>query len=190
MSSSEDEPLIVRKTDLNDDVISSPNAIIAQAMVKLGYVFTDAGRIAKGYRMLDAVRGQMEKFPGWYTCWANTALMEAFGAVQLEVCGPQAGTTIGALRKQLPHPWYWPGAATAHWYLFWKQKARLRKRSTSAATSFAWSRYTRQRRRWKCWKIFTDWKTNKPVWALFAGYARQIALASDRKGQPRQGYGW
>jgi uncharacterized protein YyaL (SSP411 family) len=102
VSSSEDEPLIVRKTDLNDDVISSPNAIIAQAMIKLGYIFTDAGRITKGYRMLDAVRGQMEKFPGWYTCWANTALMEAFGAVQLEVCGPQAGTTIDALRKQLP----------------------------------------------------------------------------------------
>jgi uncharacterized protein YyaL (SSP411 family) len=102
VTSSEDDPLILRKTDVNDDVISSPNAILAQAMLKLGYVFTDSTRIEKAYRMLDTVRGQMEKFPGWYTCWAQTALMEAFGAVQLEVCGAEAGKTIQAMRKQLP----------------------------------------------------------------------------------------
>ena len=101
-TSSDDSPLVLRKTDLNDDVISSPNAMLAMSLIKIGYLFADPQYLSKGRGMLDAVREQLQKSPGWYTAWAQVALMEAYGQIQLEIMGNDSAAIQQQLKAQLP----------------------------------------------------------------------------------------
>ncbi|MBU6324332.1 MAG: thioredoxin domain-containing protein, partial [Bacteroidetes bacterium] len=101
-TSSEDTPLVIRKTDLNDDVIDSANSMLARSLRKLGYLFLEDTYTEISSRQLDAVRQQLKKFPGWYSGWAQVALMEAYGTVQMELCGPEAEDFTRELSSHLP----------------------------------------------------------------------------------------
>jgi len=101
-TSAKDQALLVRKTDLSDDVIDSANSMLARSLRKLGFLFVQEDYLEKSSRMLDAVRGQLQKYPGWYSGWAQLALMEAYQTIQLEVCGPDALLLMEQMKKHLP----------------------------------------------------------------------------------------
>jgi len=101
-TSSEDSPLVIRKTDLNDDVIDSANSMLARSLRKLGYLFLEEIYQDISSKQLLAVHEQLQKYPGWYSGWAQVALMEAYGTIQLEICGPEARSYTKELRAHLP----------------------------------------------------------------------------------------
>jgi uncharacterized protein YyaL (SSP411 family) len=97
-----DPALVVRKTDLTDDVIDSANSIMARSLLKLGHLFLEEQYLNMSHQMLHAVRGQVKKYPGWYSGWAQLALNEAYQTLQTEICGPDARKNLQSIRAHLP----------------------------------------------------------------------------------------
>lgn len=97
-----DPALVVRKTDLTDDVIDSANSIMARSLLKLGYLFLEEAYLGMSHQMLNAVRGQVKKYPGWYSGWAQLALNEAYQTLQTEICGPDALKNLQSIHAHLP----------------------------------------------------------------------------------------
>ncbi|MBI1223561.1 MAG: DUF255 domain-containing protein [Bacteroidetes bacterium] len=85
------EELIVRKKDLQDDVIPSSNAIMALNYQRLYYYFGITEYRERYEHMLLQISGSFEKFAAWYTQWGEIYLNEAFGLYQL--CGTGPGST-------------------------------------------------------------------------------------------------
>lgn len=82
------ETLIVRKTDLADDVMNSSVSVMAHCLCKLGTIFQKPGYIAMGMDLLGFVKKQLAEYPGWYSNWGRLALASSGGFVQVSCTGP------------------------------------------------------------------------------------------------------
>lgn len=102
-TSENDPPLVARKTDTGDDVISSANAILAEMLYKLGYYFGNTHYTQAAHKMLAKMNQQMQKYPSWYSRWAQVALLQAKGLYQIVITGPNAPTLYQQFEGYLPN---------------------------------------------------------------------------------------
>jgi uncharacterized protein YyaL (SSP411 family) len=86
---SDGENLIVRKTDLADDVINSSVSVMAHVLCKLGTIFQKPGLTAMGMDLLGFVKKQLTEYPGWYSNWGRLALASSSGFIQISCTGPK-----------------------------------------------------------------------------------------------------
>jgi uncharacterized protein YyaL (SSP411 family) len=96
------EHLILRKTDLADDVMNSSVSVMANSLCKLGTIFQKHGFIAMGMDLLGFVRKTMMEYPGWYSNWGRLALASSSGFIQVTCCGPGSGEAAQKLCSTLP----------------------------------------------------------------------------------------
>lgn len=67
------ESLILRKSDLNDDVTPSPNAVMAMCLVQLSHYNNSAEYIKTASTLLSQVAMKLKQNPGWYFHWCRVA---------------------------------------------------------------------------------------------------------------------
>ena len=96
------EKLILRKTDLGDDVISSANSMMCIQLQKLGVLLDKNEWVNIGKKQLTSVKQQVKQHPGWYSYWARAAQIEAIGLLQIECTGPNALENVMMIQKTLP----------------------------------------------------------------------------------------
>ena len=96
------EALLLRKTDLGDDVINSASSVMAHVLCKIGTIYQRPGMMRMGYQMLDAARTQLKAHPGWYSNWGRLALAESTGFIQISCTGHGAGNAARQLLKTTP----------------------------------------------------------------------------------------
>jgi uncharacterized protein YyaL (SSP411 family) len=101
-SPNDGEALLLRKTDLGDDVINSASSVMAHVLCKLGTIYQRPGMMRMGYQMLDAARTQLKAHPGWYSNWGRLALAESTGFIQISCTGHGAGNAARQLLKTTP----------------------------------------------------------------------------------------
>ena len=101
-SPNDGEALLLRKTDLGDDVINSASSVMAHVLCKLGTIYQRPGMMRMGSQMLDAARTQLKAHPGWYSNWGRLALAESTGFIQISCTGPGAGNAASQLLKSTP----------------------------------------------------------------------------------------
>lgn len=101
-SPNDGEALLLRKTDLGDDVINSASSVMAHVLCKLGTIYQRAGMMRMGYQMLDAARTQLKAHPGWYSNWGRLALAESTGFIQISCTGPGASNAARQLLRTTP----------------------------------------------------------------------------------------
>lgn len=81
------EALIVRKSDLNDDVIASPNSILAQCLFQVGMLQSNQGFIQLANTLLLQVSSPMIQSPGWYFNWSRLAQSITLGGCHIKIDG-------------------------------------------------------------------------------------------------------
>jgi hypothetical protein len=99
---SDGENLIVRKTDLADDVINSSVSVMAHVLCKLGTIFQKPGLTAMGKDLLGFVKKQLMEFPGWYSNWGRLALASSGGFIQVSCTGPGSQQAAQKMCSVLP----------------------------------------------------------------------------------------
>ncbi|HSH50130.1 MAG TPA: thioredoxin domain-containing protein, partial [Bacteroidales bacterium] len=83
-TSDRDSQLIARIKEVNDNVISSSNSVMAQNLFKLGHYFIKEEYIKKAEQMLRNIKEQIIKYPYYFGNWID--LMIQFIHKPYEVC--------------------------------------------------------------------------------------------------------
>lgn len=103
------EALIVRKSDLNDDVIASPNSVLAHCLFKMGTITSNLEYIELSKTLLSQVTKSMIQNPGWYFNWSKLAQAITLGGCHIKfennANNPQGEWTLAEtaeIAKHLP----------------------------------------------------------------------------------------
>ncbi len=96
----DDPSRIINKYTVFDLPYASPNALIAMAYLKLGCVMGRSSLTEEGFRMLNAVKPAMMKYPGSMTAWSLVDLALEKGLAELAIIGPDCRQGVERIR---PH---------------------------------------------------------------------------------------
>jgi uncharacterized protein YyaL (SSP411 family) len=94
-----DTPLIARKFETIDNVIPSSNAVLAQAMLKLGELLSNESYIAIAKVNLQSMYHQTIKSVSSYSNWASLLLNFIHQPNTFVVTGPQAAELRNEMAK-------------------------------------------------------------------------------------------
>jgi len=96
--------VLVRKRDLQDNVIPSSNALMAEVLYALADYFLEPAWHARAGAMAAAMAGELPTYAPAYAHWARVLFMEAQRPATLAVAGVEASRFLSASRgKFLPH---------------------------------------------------------------------------------------
>jgi len=98
--SHQDSQLVARKIDVNDDVISSSNSILAKCLMQIGYLFDEDNYHEICERMILGVQSKIEKHPMGYSNWLQVILFKYHGFNQLVCVGKTAADFLFDLHKK------------------------------------------------------------------------------------------
>lgn len=98
--SHDDEQLVARKIDTNDDVISSSNSILAKCLMQMGYLFDENKYHQICDKMLLQIQPKLKKHPMGYSNWFQVVLYKWYGFNQLVCVGLDAEQYRFGLHKQ------------------------------------------------------------------------------------------
>ena len=82
--------LVVRKMEVQDNVIPSSNAVMAGVLYSLGTFFADSNYMNKSSRILSVVSGKMNEMPDYYAQWCLLSGLNAHGSYEVAVMGENA----------------------------------------------------------------------------------------------------
>lgn len=98
--SHDEEQLVARKIDINDDVISSSNSILAKCLMQMGYLFDENKYHQICNKMLLQIQPKLKKHPMGYSNWFQVVLYKWYGFNQLVCVGLDAEQYRFGLHKQ------------------------------------------------------------------------------------------
>lgn len=88
-TSSEDNPLIVRKKELSDNVIPSSNSVMAKNLIRLGNFFYDSEFSEAGKILINNIKPALMENPGYYTNWAMALIDLTYPIYEVAIVGPE-----------------------------------------------------------------------------------------------------
>ncbi|MEZ4827190.1 MAG: thioredoxin domain-containing protein [Bacteroidia bacterium] len=103
-TSGEEEVLLRRKTETQDDVIPSSNAIMAHNLHSLGLLYGEPEYLRQMYQMAANMKNAFTENPDWHACWGLLALKEMFVFYEVAI----TGENVHQLREKLQRH-YHPG---------------------------------------------------------------------------------
>ena len=89
-TSDEEQVLVHRKTEIQDDVIPSSNSSLAHSLHQLGLILHKSEYLDLSAQMLRNVADQVINNPGWFSHWGLLGLTHIFKHYEVAITGPQA----------------------------------------------------------------------------------------------------
>lgn len=89
-TSDEDDPLVSRKTETNDDVIPASNSVLAHALHALGLLMHNDDYRKAADQLLANIKADALKNPTWHANWALLMLKYAFPHHEVALMGKDA----------------------------------------------------------------------------------------------------
>lgn len=89
-----DKDLIIRNTEVSDNVIPSSNSQMAVNLWQLGNYFGEESFLQKAIQLLHATAGDMEKYGPGYSNWGNLALQILFPHYEVAIVGKSVDEKI------------------------------------------------------------------------------------------------
>ncbi|MEP7262947.1 MAG: thioredoxin domain-containing protein [Bacteroidota bacterium] len=89
-TSSNGEQLIMRKMEVQDNVINSSNAAMCRNLFLLSKITGNTDWREQAQRMVNNVKEHIEQSAPWYSCWAENALMMQNDFYEVVICGDKA----------------------------------------------------------------------------------------------------
>jgi len=103
-TSAKGDELIVRKTQLNDAVLPSSNAVMATNLWVLGTLLYNEEYLERSHAMLDAILPEMMENPIYFNHWLNLELKRLYPFYEVAVVGPEAKQKVAEIqRRYLPN---------------------------------------------------------------------------------------
>lgn len=99
-NSEDDEQLITRKTEVNDNVIPASNSSMAKGLFYLGHYFDNQHYLDVSKQMLNNVKPQMAGYGSGYSNWAILMLHHAYPFYEIAIAGNAALTKRAELEKE------------------------------------------------------------------------------------------
>jgi len=100
-TSDEGEVLVRRKTERQDDVIPSSNAVMAHNLMSLSTLMDLSSYKEKALGMLDMMLQDVIKLPTWHGTWGQLMLSQHFAHYEIALAGPD----IEQMRLNLESPY-------------------------------------------------------------------------------------
>lgn len=94
------DKLIVRKTEITDNVIPSSNSEMAKNLFLLGHYFDRDELISVSRRMVKNVLNDIIKTPAYYSNWAQVLLMQSHDTVEIAILGEDWHRKLMKYQKQ------------------------------------------------------------------------------------------
>ena len=91
-TSENDEPLIARKMEIQDNVISSATSVMAKNLFLLGRYYSMPEYIGMAEQMVLNVAEEISISTPWYSNWAQVAIMMKSPFYEIVICGSEAET--------------------------------------------------------------------------------------------------
>ena len=89
-TSDEDEPLITRKMEINDNVIPASNSIMARNLSKLSHYYSNSYYSKTSKQMLNNVKEYISKYPSGYSNWLQLMSDYAGNYYEITISGKNA----------------------------------------------------------------------------------------------------
>ncbi|MDX2245328.1 MAG: thioredoxin domain-containing protein [Bacteroidia bacterium] len=86
-TSDEEEVLVRRKTEVQDDVIPSSNAVMAHNLHALGLLYGEPEYLRQMRQMLANMKTAFVESPAWHACWGLLALKQVFPFYEIAITG-------------------------------------------------------------------------------------------------------
>lgn len=97
-TSVQDEELIARKTETQDNVIPSSNAVLCESLLKAGYLLYQEGFIEKAHRAIRILLPKAAQYPSHYAQWATLSYWLEKEPYQVAVTGKNAAQLVRDLQ--------------------------------------------------------------------------------------------
>ncbi|WP_243739369.1 thioredoxin domain-containing protein [Flavicella sediminum] len=99
-TSDEDQNLITRKMEINDNVIPASNSVLAKSLFKLGHYFENKIYTATSKQMLNNIKKDMEAYGSGYANWLQLYADFCTDFYEIAVVGKNAKEKIKELNQQ------------------------------------------------------------------------------------------
>ena len=110
---SEERELVVETRELNDNVIPSSNALMAENLLRAGGHLGRTEWTTHGEEMLDAMAEDLLSYPRAHSTWLRLYQQRRNGSREVVVVGPQAIRWIQSLKKTPQTVQFWAASETA-----------------------------------------------------------------------------
>ena len=110
---SEERDLVVETRELNDNVIPSSNAVMAENLLRAGGHLGRTEWTKHGEEMLDAMAEDLLHYPRAHSTWLRLYQQRRNGSREVVVVGPQAIRWIQSLKKTPQAVQFWAASETA-----------------------------------------------------------------------------
>jgi hypothetical protein len=98
-NSVKDTPLIARQKEVQDNVIPSSNAVMANVLFHLGNYFEEDHYLEKSKKMVAYFYDEIKQYGSAYACWANLLMRFASPVVQVAIPAKDYQDTILKIQK-------------------------------------------------------------------------------------------
>jgi hypothetical protein len=95
-----DDRLILRKKEIDDNVIPSSNSAMAHALFRLGKLFTEREYIEHARQMVINIKEEMVRYAGGYSNWGLLLLNFAYPYFEVAFSGRNAFASVNELNKK------------------------------------------------------------------------------------------
>jgi uncharacterized protein YyaL (SSP411 family) len=82
--------VILRKKEIYDGALPSPNAVMAENLLRLGIVFDQADWQERSEQMVAALGQALLRYPGSFGYWGRVLSMQIKGLTEVVIFGPEA----------------------------------------------------------------------------------------------------
>ena len=110
---SEERDLVVETRELNDNVIPSSNAVMAENLLRAGGHLGRTEWTKHGEEMLDAIAEDLLAYPRAHSTWLRLAQQKLGETREVVVVGPKALTWIRSLKRTPIAVQFWAASETA-----------------------------------------------------------------------------
>ena len=82
--------LIVRKKEIYDGALPSPNAMMAEVLLKLGTLFDRSEWIERSKQMVASMGQALVRYPGSFGYWGRVLVQQVVGLTEITITGPES----------------------------------------------------------------------------------------------------
>lgn len=116
----EEEKLILQTKEINDNVIPSSNAVMAENLMRASVHLGKMEWLLQAKKMIALVGKEILDYPRGYSTWLRLALSLQEPSIEIVVVGPKAVAWISDLQKSYLKVTHWAASKTASNYPLFK----------------------------------------------------------------------
>lgn len=102
----ESHELVVRKTEIQDNVIPSSNSVMANNLFRLSAIFENLAYEDMAVKMLSHVSDKLTQYGPYFSNWSRLLMRMVHHEYEITVSGKNAAVVVSELSGKIPHAYF------------------------------------------------------------------------------------